>query len=226
MNRDPFAMALRDDKYKTQNITCMKKQNNQTPSSLRNQNPPLEGREALSLTKENFWNELNELNEKYPEQMVMFTKWIDEYKERIGWDTLFAHTTHHDEVRDPLAIDSWKLNIKYHDLPIAMQLGIFLQYCLETPHRYELIEGMPGSMPLFAECIKAWFAAEHAFAGSPSPLERELEGEVSQQMEGRLHRKPYYPTHPDIAAKLISGNDHDDMQILNELYRSYGDGEI
>lgn len=110
-----------------------------------------------SLNKENFWNELTV---KYPEQMKLFLNWVNDYKQRVNWDNIFAGQNTGGQRK----VLNFKTPVssapKFHDLPIAMQIGIFFQYCTETPHRYELIEGMPGSMPLFAECIKAWFAAE------------------------------------------------------------------
>lgn len=71
-----------------------------------------------SLTKENFWNNLFE---KHPDGMKMFCEWIDAYKKQVDWSQLFF-TPH-----SPLNRD-----IKYHDLPVAMQIGIFLQFVEET----------------------------------------------------------------------------------------------
>lgn len=99
------------------------------------------------LTKENFWNDLYA---KHPDQMNKFCKWIDEYKERIDWRKLFftPHATH---ARD----------IKYHDLPIAMQIGIFLQYVAESEswggielpkiNGMEAFESIPGYIKDFFE---------------------------------------------------------------------------
>lgn len=72
--------------------------------------------EIESLTKENFWNDLME---KYPEEMKLFCAWIDEYKKKVDWNNLFASTVN---AKIP----------KYHDLPIAMQFGIFLQFAKES----------------------------------------------------------------------------------------------
>lgn len=72
-----------------------------------------------SLTKENFWNELQE---KYPEQMKVFIDWIDEYKKRVDWDLIFREGKHGSEYAQPT---------HYHQLPIAIQLGIFMQFQAE-----------------------------------------------------------------------------------------------
>lgn len=72
------------------------------------------------LTKENFWNELME---HYPSEMDRFCKWIDEYKKRVEWEYLISSDPH---------IPAGPLNdrkaLKYHQIPIAMQVGIFLQF--------------------------------------------------------------------------------------------------
>ncbi len=69
-----------------------------------------------SLTKENFWDAMDE---KYPLAMKRFCEWIDRYKKEVEWDYLFFNKQQ-DELRgEP---------IKYHHLPIAMQLGIFIDF--------------------------------------------------------------------------------------------------
>lgn len=70
-----------------------------------------------SLTKENFWNELEE---KYPAGMKIFCDWIDQYKETIGWSFLFKEAN----------------DLKFHDMPIAFQLGIWIQFRSEMTGIY------------------------------------------------------------------------------------------
>lgn len=89
-----------------------------------------------SLTKENFWNDIYA---RYPQQVQKFCDWIDEYKKRVNWDNLFFN-------EDPEFYDhaAKGRKIKYHDLPLAMQLGIFIQFVSENPvedsHYYLKIE--------------------------------------------------------------------------------------
>lgn len=83
---------------------------------MANEKPPV----IDSLTKENFWNEMYT---KYPGEMQHFCEWIDEYKKRVNWCTLFKCGSHE---KPP----------KYHDLPIAMQVGIFIQFVAEAGCRY------------------------------------------------------------------------------------------
>lgn len=74
-----------------------------------------------NLTKENFWNKVNEA---FPSEMEAFCKWIDEYKEKVEWKKLFNYGfPNHSRM-------GWH-NPKFHDLPIAMQIGIFFQFAHE-----------------------------------------------------------------------------------------------
>lgn len=69
-----------------------------------------------SLTKENFWNEIQV---EYPNAFKVFSDWIDEYKKEINWSGLF---------RDHLNGDAKFSSPKFHDLPHAMQLGIWIVF--------------------------------------------------------------------------------------------------
>lgn len=63
-----------------------------------------------NLNKENFWNELHA---KYPTAVNHFCKWIDAYKEEVGWKKLFAD------------------GVKFHDIPFDMQNGIIARFEIE-----------------------------------------------------------------------------------------------
>lgn len=63
-----------------------------------------------NLSKENFWNSLNE---KYPLAVKYFCDWIDRYKVEVGWQKLFVD------------------GIKFHDIPFEMQNGILARFDLE-----------------------------------------------------------------------------------------------
>lgn len=77
--------------------------------------------ELISLTKENFWNQIQE---SHPSAMKVFCDWIDEYKKKVAWRELFGADL-------MVNHNSGELIPKYHDLPIAMQVGIFLQFASE-----------------------------------------------------------------------------------------------
>lgn len=62
------------------------------------------------LSKENYWNEMQA---KYPEAVQIFCDWIDKYKEKVGWASLFQD------------------GIKFHDLPFEFQNGIIARFDIE-----------------------------------------------------------------------------------------------
>lgn len=111
------------------------------------------------LTKENFWNDLYA---QYPGEMKKFCDWIDDYKKRVDWQKLFftPHATH-------------SRDIKYHDLPIAMQIGIFLQYVAETENwggiELPSIQGMAtfATIPLY---IQEFFQYESSINTHNAPV--------------------------------------------------------
>lgn len=106
------------------------------------------------LTKENFWNALYE---KFPGQVQQFCNWIDEYKKRVGWNLLFNSDSEYQNARGKNAPAP-----KYHDLPIAMQWGIFQQFCAENhPSGFGGIESTfehPRDMESIPKLIEEYFA--------------------------------------------------------------------
>lgn len=74
-----------------------------------------------NLTKENFWNELYA---KYPLGMKMFCDWIDAYKKKNNWDNLFKNHYAGNHAMNGIEYKT----IKYHDLPLAMQIGIWIEF--------------------------------------------------------------------------------------------------
>lgn len=78
----------------------------------------------FSLTKENFWNALED---KYPLGVADFKRWINEYKEAVDWKKLFnEHTDQYNgghEIPHPAP--------KYHELPAGLQFGVYMSYVLE-----------------------------------------------------------------------------------------------
>ena len=66
-----------------------------------------------NLNKKNFWGFASNHCTK---TMNKFTRFIDVYKMSIGWDDMFNE----------------HLNIKFHDIPYEMQLGIILKFFNEA----------------------------------------------------------------------------------------------
>lgn len=107
----------------------------------------------LSLTKENFWNSMNE---KYPEEMKQFCDWIDEYKKRIKWNIIFA-----DDSTSPNGLTVTAP--KYHELPIAMQIGIFMQFVIELKDHKPMMSFNDESMEAWGEEIHCWFLSYNGY---------------------------------------------------------------
>jgi hypothetical protein len=107
------------------------------------------GESFQCLTKENFWNELYA---KYPGEVQQFCDWVDKYKQSINWVLLFGQSE--------MTVD---MAPKFHEIPIAMQIGIFLQYVSESGARYsiELEVGDADDFNRIPLAIKEFFAWEH-----------------------------------------------------------------
>ena len=82
-----------------------------------------------NLTKENFWDDLML---KYPNAMKIFCAWVDEYKKKVNWNRL----------------------IKFHHLPIAFQLGVFIEF---TRERDMILFTPPHHMANIPKAIQDWF---------------------------------------------------------------------
>ncbi len=84
-----------------------------------------------TLTKENFWDEMEQ---KYPKAMAHFKQWIDQYKRDNNWGYVFnpefTIKTISERGNFSSLTHSWPP--KYHELPIAMQFGIFTEYLYYT----------------------------------------------------------------------------------------------
>jgi hypothetical protein len=115
-----------------------------------------DNQEEIRLTKEGFWDKIIHKEAPYSGTIHDFLAWIDQYKKRVEWTTLFnAGLPHYDT-------QGWH-NPKFHDLPFGMQLGIFIQYTIEVGGRYELWEGMPRNLAEIPNQIEEWFFNEDDF---------------------------------------------------------------
>lgn len=82
------------------------------------------------LSKENFWDEMEQ---KYPKAIKYFKEWVDWYKAHNDWNMLFNYKGEFFDWVDPdnhskggtrrIAVAP-----KCHELPIAMQFGIFIEF--------------------------------------------------------------------------------------------------
>lgn len=88
-----------------------------------------------NLTKENFWNEMTEL---YPVAMKKFYEWIDKYKEENNWKKMFGEHVLYEKEDFPYTPTMSSIP-KYHELPLAFQYGIFVQFIGEIYVEDEVI---------------------------------------------------------------------------------------
>jgi len=100
----------------------------------------------MKLNKQSFWNEVLNANPKAAE---LFLRFIDKYKVDNDWYQLFnAHTTF---IKSHYPGGDNKIEIftpKYHELPVAMQLGIFMEFLHQYSVEYE------GTDTVFIEEVK------------------------------------------------------------------------
>lgn len=67
-----------------------------------------------NLNKQNFFNEMGD---RYPFAHHLFLLWIDEFKNKIGWKSIFNEQT------------------KFHDLPFELQFGILCRLLGGKTHK-------------------------------------------------------------------------------------------
>lgn len=91
----------------------------------------------MQLTKDGFWEEIKS---KWPGEFYRFDAWVQDYQKKENW-----------------AVSG---GIDFYCLPAAMQIGVFLQYCIEENHRYDFLEGQPTTMDKMIDLIKEWFCEE------------------------------------------------------------------
>lgn len=111
--------------------------------------------DVKSLTRENFWDHVWEISHGALQE---FCDWIDEYKKANNWDQLFGNTFHK--------------STKFHDLPIAMQLGILYQFMYENNYEPELTFDTPNLEMLLQNIeeffFEQWREISHDYEDTPS----------------------------------------------------------
>lgn len=92
-----------------------------------------------SLTRENFWNEVATNN---PKGVQIFKDWIDEYKKSVNWDRLFNAGWLPVDSIGSVSLYPLRKTVapKFHDLPYAMQLGIWMEFVAHQGGCYWKIE--------------------------------------------------------------------------------------
>lgn len=90
-----------------------------------------------NLNKKNFWDNLYK---EYPLGVKLFCNWIDGYKERNDWKELFGEIII--DVRASRCTSAYIKSPapKFHNLPLAMQIGILIEFIALYPsvHEWEI----------------------------------------------------------------------------------------
>lgn len=99
---------------------------------------------------------------QYPEEVAKFKQWVDEYKKENNWNNLF---------NDNAGIFNGEKFVrapKYHNLPSAMQFGIFIEYAWSQDFQKRKFPNPPvyGDM---AEQISRWLELETRRNNSHEP---------------------------------------------------------
>lgn len=108
------------------------------------------------MTKDAFWQPIEN---RAPKTFKQFKDWIDGYKKRVGWDKMF-----HAGIQLSRSDDDITKAPKVHDLPDALQIGIFFQFLTEQ----EYVAYKPDidftSIESIKNGINDWFVTEESFA--------------------------------------------------------------
>jgi len=99
-------------------------------------------------TKENFWNYIER---SCPKTFAKFKVWVDEYKVRVNWTNLLA--TYVDQ-------DLPTKRKKLHEIPIAMQFGVFIQFTQELVDKKHDFSPDVRDMESFGQSIMEWCTQE------------------------------------------------------------------
>jgi hypothetical protein len=76
-----------------------------------------------NLNKENFFDLMDE---KYPLGMIMFQRYVDNYKKQVNWDKLFNSDSDYQNSEGKNAVAP-----KFHDLPYELQIGLLLKFAAD-----------------------------------------------------------------------------------------------
>lgn len=102
----------------------------------------------MDIITKAFWDELHKT---YEIDVEYFYNWIDKYKKTIGWNALYR----------PLTSGGARgfSYPKFHDMPTAIQFGIFLQFVSEKGHT-ETVQ-LPLTKKGMADFVANYFFHRH-----------------------------------------------------------------
>lgn len=110
------------------------------------------------MTKSGFWDQIER---DFPELMADFKSWVDEWKRRVDWEHLFPFQLV-GRTDDIMGKYYEQYPLKFHHLPNAMQIGIFIQYTIERGGASFF--GNYWNMEDHVNGVRAWFHEEKRLA--------------------------------------------------------------
>lgn len=109
----------------------------------------------------NFWDDLKK---EFPAIMEHFGQWIDEYKNEVAWDILFANgnwvTIDDGSTTEVIKKRKYQQDIKFHDLPLEMQQGILIRYTGESAAYHAVNESSDGEFFSFVGSLQQLYGSE------------------------------------------------------------------
>lgn len=137
------------------------------------------------ITRENFFNQFEET---HPKGLKHFCEWIDEYKKTVNWKQIFG------------------TELKFHDLPFEMQVGILSRYEAENDPYYieraednmlemrkavtvaiERLIGIMNEVPAPPKRVTQWFTFGHGHE-TPNHWVR-IEGNSTDECRDAMFKK-------------------------------------
>ncbi len=158
-----------------------------------------------NLTKENFFNQMQE---KYPAAMKLFCAWIDDYKKENDWAVLFNSDSNWQDSNGKNAPAP-----KYHDLPLAMQYGIWLQFNSEYIAKAKTGSVSIGrdfsfeNITMVIECsfssIQRFEIIQHVSQGNYADWWLSLTHEQRENIKAQYHKKYQFKLIRDLSDSEI-----------------------
>jgi hypothetical protein len=118
----------------------------------------------------------------YPNGFMAFDEWLTAYRERVSWPKLFNSDSDWQDMHGKNAKAP-----KYHELPGAMQAGIWIQFMKERGgcswevdlFDWELLEDITGAMPMLEdENQEKYGLTPTVYYGKGSELAKAIDEEV------------------------------------------------
>ncbi len=174
-----------------------------------------------SLTKENFFDEMNN---KYPFGLAQFLKWLDKYKKEIGWENVFNGIKTMNQ-----GVGFEKESCKFHELPIAMQMGIYFQFMRERGGCSMELDIFDYDFRRDFECMLSMLEGEKSLEELPFPtISKEDTQQIANEIDaGVLEKLIELGDKPTKFLNMdLSQHTNDDKFMMIDSENSMDQGQI